>query len=94
MNAEPIIKCRRCSGEGIHAGPNGPVACERCHGIGLRAVTVAKTCACGAVYDARGWERLPFVCEMEDDVDVLELRNCRCGSTLAIVLERDDRSVA
>lgn len=94
---EPIVKCRACRGEGICAGPLGPFACAACFGTGLRAVTVTKSCACGACYDARAWERLPFVGEMEDGSDVLELRNCRaCGSTIAVAADAadDERRVA
>lgn len=88
------MKCRACRGEGIVPGPR---ACRSCNGTGLRAVTLATSCGCGATYDTRAWERLPLLGPMDDgDGGVLELRNCACGSTLAIPVERDElaRSVA
>lgn len=44
-----------------------------------------KVCACGRAYSPAEWCALPFVGIMRDDVETLELRNCTCGSTLAIV---------
>lgn len=51
----------------------------------------AKVCTkCGKRYDARAWTELPLVGRQAVDADdqgpayVLELRNCRCGSTLAV----------
>ena len=47
-----------------------------------------KTCACGAVHDAARWAALEMVGRHHDDefpvFPDLELRNCICGSTLAI----------
>lgn len=54
----------------------------------VAAVFKACTC-CGAKHTAAGWIALPLV-GMKPDLDdndrpiVLEFRNCRCGSTLAI----------
>lgn len=51
---------------------------------------VIKTCACGRAYDAEGWARLPLAGTGEWRLpwgEVQELRNCACGSTIAIVLE-------
>lgn len=52
---------------------------------------VFKTCACGVAYTRAGWRALPLAnpeCPRwdvaGDGVDILELRNCCCGSTLAI----------
>jgi DnaJ-class molecular chaperone len=87
MIREPIVKCSRCRGEGIRVGPTGPMACGSCNGTGLRAVLPAKKCACGATYNTRTWEKLDLVGTMEDDVETIELRNCMCGSTLAVVVE-------
>ena len=49
-----------------------------------------KTCKCGRSYDEAAWRKLPFRGFM-DDLDVnpedgtrLELRDCLCGSTIAI----------
>lgn len=91
---EPIVKCRACKGEGIIDGPR---ACRRCGGTGLRAIQAIKTCGCcGIAYTSATWELLELVGYQEDEVERLELRNCRCGSTLAIAIERDEdeRSVA
>jgi DnaJ-class molecular chaperone len=95
MVQEPIAKCSRCRGEGILDGAVGKVACSTCNGAGLRArhpreVTI-KICGCGADFTRRQWKRLPHAGEMADGLGgVLELRNCACGSTIAIQL----RSVA
>lgn len=46
---------------------------------------VAK-CACGKAHTLKDWHGLPIV-GLQADVDdgeALELRNCRCGSTLAV----------
>lgn len=48
-----------------------------------------KTCACGRVYPPSLWRALPLVgyCAAGldgDDTRGLELRNCLCGSTLAV----------
>jgi hypothetical protein len=45
-----------------------------------------KVCACGSTYSARGWSSLELVGEHDDGVDLLELRNCVCGSTLAVAI--------
>lgn len=43
-----------------------------------------KACGCGARHDGTGWAGLPLVGWNDDGVEVLELRNCPCGSTLAV----------
>lgn len=48
---------------------------------------VKKCGVCDREFDAIQWSRLPFVGEMADDAEVLELRNCPCGTTISIVLE-------
>lgn len=46
-------------------------------------------CRCGLTYSAEEWAKLPFVATMPDGIGgVLELRNCRCGSTRAIELPK------
>jgi len=45
-----------------------------------------KQCGCGRQYDSGEWKLLPYVGEIDDEVERLELRNCSCKSTLAIVL--------
>lgn len=49
-----------------------------------------KRCVCGRHWDAPGWRELPYVGVQEfEDAPRLELRQCdKCGSTLAIKIER------
>ena len=42
---------------------------------------------CTRVYSRDEWERLPHIGSTAD----LELRNCRCGSTLAVEIPRERR---
>lgn len=48
-----------------------------------------KRCKCGRAHDHASWGLLEYVGLMEDEngVPSLILRNCPCGSTLALVLE-------
>jgi hypothetical protein len=48
---------------------------------------LVKRCGCGLEYDARSWSDLPLAGYQTDDIENLELRNCPCGSTLAVHLE-------
>jgi hypothetical protein len=41
---------------------------------------VLKTCGCGRVFTAESWKLLKLLGKVEG----LELRNCSCGSTLAV----------
>ncbi len=50
------------------------------------APCLPKSCGCGRIHDAFAWIALPYVGVMADDVESLELRNCACGSTLAIAV--------
>lgn len=43
------------------------------------------TC-CGKSHDAAAWKALEFVGTWGDSVETLELRNCQCHSTIAVVL--------
>ena len=52
------------------------------HGTQGNAET--KRCGCGLAHDAPSWSALPLAGVMRDDVEAIELRNCPCGSTLAI----------
>ena len=53
---------------------------------------VLKRCSCGKVYDREHWEALPLVGPSRMDWgEVQELRNCVCGSTIAIVLEEGEQ---
>jgi hypothetical protein len=45
-----------------------------------------KTCGCGAVHDHFDWRHLPRLGVMRDDAEAAELRNCGCGSTIAVAL--------
>lgn len=48
-----------------------------------------KRCGCGRLYTAEAWQALPYVgVQRLDDEPDLELRNCACGSTLAIPVTR------
>lgn len=50
----------------------------------------SKRCGCGIEHDARAWQALPFVGYQDFPAEGtlpsirLELRNCPCGSTLAL----------
>jgi len=46
-----------------------------------------KTCACGRSYTAEQWRRLRLVGIQPDEPVDLELRDCECGSTLAMPVE-------
>ncbi len=47
-----------------------------------------KRCGCGRSYTAHEWRLLEIAGTMVDDVESLELRNCReCKSTIAVVIE-------
>ena len=48
----------------------------------LAATLNPKVCSCGARYDREAWRALKLVGVQRDDERLLELRNCRCGSTL------------
>lgn len=45
-----------------------------------------KACGCGLEHDYFAWSRLPYLGVMGDAHEAIELRNCACGSTLAIEL--------
>lgn len=45
-----------------------------------------KCTCCGRAYDRAAWARLRFIGLQADDVEVLEMRDCACLSTLAVVL--------
>lgn len=43
-------------------------------------------CGCGTIHDAESWATLSFVGLMSNGGEqLLELRNCGCGSTLSVV---------
>lgn len=41
---------------------------------------------CGRVYEAATWRALPFVVEVDDGIDTIEVRQCACRSSMAIVV--------
>lgn len=43
-----------------------------------------KRCGCGRTFDALAWAELPYVGRQDDGEELLELRNCPCGTTLAV----------
>lgn len=44
-----------------------------------------KTCTCcGTNYDSHGWKSLPSLPDWHIESLILELRNCACGSTIAV----------
>lgn len=43
-----------------------------------------KRCGCGRTFDTIAWSDLPLLGNQVDDSRVLELRNCPCGSTIAV----------
>lgn len=46
-----------------------------------------KTCSCGIRYTFKRWNRLPLLGHAEYEWgEVQEMRNCSCGSTMAIQL--------
>jgi hypothetical protein len=48
--------------------------------------TFRKACSCGAVHDRESWRRLPLVgvWRVPQVGAVLSMRNCSCGSTIAV----------
>lgn len=47
------------------------------------AAVIAASCSCGLHYAPEAFERLPFVGILAADGCWCEMRNCRCGSTIA-----------
>lgn len=47
---------------------------------------IVKVCACGRSYTAKEWQELARCGLWKDSVEVLVLRHCHCGSTIAVVL--------
>lgn len=54
-----------------------------------------KLCSCcRRAISQEEWSGLPLVGIQADDVEALELRDCECGSTLAVVLPPVSRTVS
>lgn len=56
---------------------------------------IIKKCGCGHSYTLQGWRRLDLRGYMGDSdygMEMMELRNCACGSTLAVLV--DDLCIA
>jgi hypothetical protein len=49
---------------------------------------IVKSCACGLNFTAHEWALLALVGTMMDPVESIELRNCLCGSTIAVEVPR------
>lgn len=47
-----------------------------------------KRCSCGREYTRESWEALQYVGVQIDDVETFELKNCLCGSTIAVAIAR------
>lgn len=52
--------------------------------IPRRGTGPIKQCACGRTYTRDEWNKLRLVGEHVDDVERAELRDCVCGSTIAL----------
>ncbi len=58
----------------------------------MRSSLFPKTCACGRVHSREAWSLAPLLGTWELGEEVLELRNCACGSTMAIpVIQTEGR---
>lgn len=44
-----------------------------------------KRCGCGRSHVRGDWAALPFIGKQVDDFEAIDLRNCPCGSTLAVL---------
>lgn len=54
----------------------------------IEPLVFLKECSCGATHTLGEWVKLPLVGHCEDGGGgTLELRNCRCGSTIAVVCD-------
>jgi hypothetical protein len=51
-----------------------------------------KRCSCGLAHSLEMWKILPYVGDICDGVDSLEIRNCSCGSSIAQVIETRSES--
>ena len=47
-------------------------------------------CACGREYTEEEWGTLHFIGQQIDQFEELELRNCRCGRTIAVEIGQEE----
>ena len=73
------------SGVGSEGGKGGGAPVAVAGGMTI------KTCGCGREYNQTAWLALVFVGLQADEVETLEIRNCPCGSSIAVVLLPDGR---
>ena len=59
--------------------------CEK--GEGTDVSFIVKKCRCGLEYTEALWNELPLVGRQDLEDEELELRNCVCTSTLALVVQ-------
>jgi len=59
---------------------------------GIQADRILKRCSCGIAYTAEGWSKLSCRGILDDGVERLEIRNCSCGSSIAIVLGKSEKT--
>lgn len=55
---------------------------------------LVKACACGRCYSASTWAALESCGRQVDAAEALDVRNCRCGSTIAIVVPHTLEEIA
>ncbi len=80
--------CVACQ-TGLHGACRYPACSVRTNGLGL-VDAWPKACGCGRSYTEHEWNLLTYVGTMVDDAESCELRNCRCGSTIAQAIETND----
>jgi hypothetical protein len=74
--------CENCADE---KADDDPMFCEKC-----RSEMVA-ICGCGYFYDKPFFEELDLIGHLDDGVDILELRNCHCNSTISAVIGKSKK---
>lgn len=92
--ALPIVPCPCGSSEPYWHGPEDgrrEYCCDACWKVrGSKVIRdpVVSECGCGLKYTASGWAKLKLlgIQRLDPQDPALELRNCSCGSTLAIEL--------
>jgi hypothetical protein len=62
--------------------------------MGTKKAHWPKRCLCGAVYDEESWRALLHRGTVVEEETTLELRNCVCGSTIAIELPQRPAKIA